>query len=68
MKSLLKLLFLPFLLLCQNASATPLNLNWKFCKGATLETREGKQYLSVVIPPGDTDGANCDSVAIDLQK
>ena len=68
MKSLLKLLFLPFLLLCQNASATPLNLNWKLCKGATLETREGKQYLRVVIPPGDKDAANCASAAIDLRK
>ena len=52
MKSIRKFL-LPLLLLCLTASAAPLKSDWKLCRGATLETRDGKQYLRVVIRPED---------------
>ena len=54
MKSIRKFL-LPLLLLCLTASAAPLKSDWKLCRGATLETRDGKQYLRVVIRPEDID-------------
>ncbi len=65
MKSIRKFL-LPLLLLCLTASAAPLKSDWKLCRGATLETRDGKQYLRVVIRPEEKEAMNCAEAEFDL--
>ena len=74
MKSIRKL-FLPLLLLCLTASAAPLKSDWKLCRGATLETRDGwyqvdkltkvKRGYLYPIPKNDADFSLWSAINLD---
>ncbi|MBS1370760.1 MAG: cellulase family glycosylhydrolase [Lentisphaeria bacterium] len=60
------LLRLTLLLFAVAVSAGPLKPQWKLCRGAGLETRDGKQYLRVTVRPEDKAEMNCASAEFDL--
>ncbi len=62
----IRISLLPLLMPALAASAAPLQSGWKLCRGATLETRDGKQYLQVAVAPADRDAMNCAEAKIDL--